>query len=252
MCDAVFVYKESNIHEILLDNSPVSSNYFSSFVIHQNTETLPPSPRQIHCESYMMNEENIVSVILQDTSGLVVGDSYRFCLVLLQQKNIKRDLVVGCSNITKLEAFENASDDTTTDDNVRLTTERNQSEINAATSDSRARSNTFLFDQRSAAENESLLNGQSPTSSYKLLGSVNGSFLPGLAVGIFITSLFVLIWGATKLRNERHHGTTGNSHPSSMTTCYMASNSDPTSLIINVPETDNRNQYLKLQATTNL
>lgn len=201
----------------------------------------------------MMNEENIVNVILQDTTGLVLGDSYRFCLVLLQQKNIKRDLIVGCSNITKLEAFENALDDTTTDANVRSAW-RNQSTTNSAASDTRLDTNTLPFDQRSAAENESLLIGQPPTTSYKLLTSVNGSFLPGLAVGIFITSLFVLIWGATKLRNERHHGTAGGggSHPSSMTTCYMASNSDPTSLIINVPETDNRNQYLKLQATTNL
>lgn len=54
-----------------------------------------------------MENENIVSVILYDTSRFTIGDKYRFCLVLVQRNDDQRDLVVGCSNITKLKQIEN-------------------------------------------------------------------------------------------------------------------------------------------------
>lgn len=54
-----------------------------------------------------MENENIVSVILYDATRFTVGDKYRFCLVLLRKKNDQNDLVVGCSNITKLKQIEN-------------------------------------------------------------------------------------------------------------------------------------------------
>lgn len=61
----------------------------------------------MHCESNKMENENIVSVILYDTTQFTIGDKYRFCLVLVQSKDDQQDLVVGCSNITKLKQIEN-------------------------------------------------------------------------------------------------------------------------------------------------
>lgn len=48
-----------------------------------------------------------MSIILSDTKNYVPGESYRYCLVLAQTKNLSSDLVVGCSNITKLKTTEN-------------------------------------------------------------------------------------------------------------------------------------------------
>lgn len=63
---------------------------------------------QVHCESTRLENENIVSVMLyDDASRLTVGDKYRFCLVLVQKEDDQPDLVVGCSNITKLKQIEN-------------------------------------------------------------------------------------------------------------------------------------------------
>ena len=61
----------------------------------------------MHCESNKMENENIVSVILYDASQFAIGDKYRFCLVLVQKNDDQRELVVGCSNITKLKQIEN-------------------------------------------------------------------------------------------------------------------------------------------------
>lgn len=214
----------------------------------------------------MMNNENIVSVILQDISGLIIGERYRFCLVLLQEKNIKRDLVVGCSNITKLEAFDNfsSSEDSSNYNSAEQTNymaknnqtnnEKVENVKNRNVSGNHVKQQISLTanSNNEKSEKELLMNSnkQQPSTGYKLLSSMNGSFLPGLAAGIFVTSLFVLIWGATKIRSE-HHRRLANS---SITTCYMASsNETPSSTrIINVPESDRGNQYLKLQATTNL
>lgn len=72
-----------------------------------NTSVLFVVAVQVHCESNKMENENIVSVILYDTSSFTIGDKYRFCLVLIQKNDDQRDLVVGCSNITKLKQIEN-------------------------------------------------------------------------------------------------------------------------------------------------
>lgn len=54
-----------------------------------------------------MENENIVSVILYDISRFTIGNNYRFCLVLVQRRDDQTsDLVVGCSNITKLKQIE--------------------------------------------------------------------------------------------------------------------------------------------------
>lgn len=204
-----------------------------------------------------MDDENIVSVILRDTSGLVIGESYRFCLVLLQEKKIKRDLIVGCSNITKLQAIQ--------DDDVRATYSKLyqlQVTTKAVSGDTKPNSNftdISIFDKISE-KNDELTNlsnhevvEREPTEidhrsmhydgdqTLALFGHINRSFLPGLGLGILITSLFVIIWGANKLRNERHRNP-------AVSTCYSAAIDQ----ISDIHDNENRNRYLKLQATTSL
>lgn len=214
----------------------------------------------------MMDAENIVSVILRDTSGLVLGDSYRFCLVLLQEKNIKRDLVVGCSNITKLQAIENEEQLSVSGQQQlqKLITNTRKSDRLAAYADEQpldaiGGSDISMFD-RISDRNDEITNPKKDDSRDEfsgtgtisknpakiqhpgeLFGSLNRSFLPGLGLGILITSLFVLMWGATKLKANRQENP-------NVSTCYTASSGQMAS----VHDNENRNRYLKLQATTSL
>lgn len=50
---------------------------------------------------------------MYDTGRFVIGENYRFCLVLIQRDESDQELVVGCSNITKLKQIESnlAADD---------------------------------------------------------------------------------------------------------------------------------------------
>lgn len=224
----------------------------------------------------MMNDENIVSVILRDTSGLVQGDSYRFCLVLLQEKNIKRDLVVGCSNITKLQAIEETLSDTNqmqlqklitnTRNSHRLYEEQSSIDSDISSFDrisdqSDELTNPKYFESSGGsivgiAEQPSRIDYVAPKApihhqsigklpkdpTLDLFSSINRSFLPGLGLGILVTSLFVLIWGATKLRSNRQNNP-------NVSTCYAAS---ATQITNHQHDHENRNRYLKLQATTSL
>lgn len=211
----------------------------------------------------MMDDENIVSVILRDTSGLVLGDSYRFCLVLLQEKNIKRDLVVGCSNITKLQAIENEEQLSASGQQQlqKLITNTRNSDRLAASADEHSveatvDSDISMFD-RISGRNDEITNPRKDDDEFsgsgtisknaktqhpvELFGSLNRSFLPGLGLGILITSLFVLMWGATKLKANRQENP-------NVSTCYTASSGQ----IASAHDNENRNRYLKLQATTSL
>ncbi|XP_059609209.1 leucine-rich repeat-containing protein 15 [Phlebotomus argentipes] len=198
-CDAIFVYKETNIHEILLDHSP------------------------IHCER-LGSDESVVSVNLADSSALIVGDSYRFCLVLLKEKGGQSELVVGCSNITRLMPTTPPPSDLSTFDRVSAAEELLVPEENA-TGDSEAK--TLVENQTVAFFNNV---------------HINKSFLPGLALGVLIMSVIVLIWGATKLKQSRHAPT--------VATCYTASGNG---VAAGCQDAENHNnRYFKLQATTSL
>lgn len=215
---------------------------------------------QIHCESYTMEDENIVSVILRDTSGLQIDESYRFCLVLLQEKKTKRDLIVGCSNVTKLQAIQDNDDD-----NVRATYSKLYHLPNSPKNVSagvKLHSNYTDISNfaKIADKNDEITNPMNheviekePTEinhepmafdgdqRMALFGQINPNFLPGLGISILIVSLFLIVWGAKKFRNERN-----NNRPGS--TCYSAAIDQ----ISDVHDKENRNRYLKLQATTSL
>lgn len=55
---------------------------------------------KIQCPDPKSDQQTIVH--LADSSALSEGFSYRFCLVLMEQKNYKTEMVVGCSNFTRL------------------------------------------------------------------------------------------------------------------------------------------------------
>ncbi|XP_030368949.1 slit homolog 3 protein [Scaptodrosophila lebanonensis] len=242
MCDAIFVYKEENINEILIDNSP------------------------IHCESKMVNGQNTVSVIVPDSSSLVIGESYRFCLVMVQEKNPKSDLNIGCSNITRLQL--------SSPDSVPEVRQYQRRPYYTPTHDldgdpvgtnmlgedyqlNKRQFNSIVGSQQSQSHPASMLH------NYGFIDSLNKSFLPGLGLGILVTSVVVLIWGATRIRQNVNssvasvsssnsgsmHNNNNNSRPvtPTATTCYAASDH-----IARLADAENGTRYLKLQATTSL
>ncbi|KAJ6643821.1 hypothetical protein Bhyg_08786, partial [Pseudolycoriella hygida] len=178
----------------------------------------------IHCESYTMDDENIVSVILRDTGDLQIDESYRFCLVLLQEKKIKKDLIVGCSNVTKLQAIQN-DDDGGARANLSLKNMPTSNEINF-TDISKLDKISNKDDEITNHVNHEV-NEREPTEinnkpmvydedqSMALFGQINPTFLPGLGIGILLISLVLIVWGARKFRNERNNNRTGS-------ICYSA------------------------------
>ncbi|XP_026842710.1 slit homolog 3 protein isoform X1 [Drosophila persimilis] len=251
MCDAIFVYKEENINEILIDNSP------------------------IHCESKVVNGQNTVSVIVPDSSSLDIGESYRFCLVMVQEQNPKADLNIGCSNITQLQLSSPGSIPVSRQYQRRpyytpneLKPDSHEQDVSEDYQHNQRQFNTVAGSQQQQThpqQQSTLLH------SYTVIDSLNKSFLPGLGLGVLVTSVLVLIWGATRLRQsggvngsgvgaDRSNGSVGsnsssihnnnnNSRPGTptATTCYAASDH-----IARLADAESGTRYLKLQATTSL
>ncbi|EDW02437.1 GH21992 [Drosophila grimshawi] len=251
MCDAIFVYKEENINEILIDNSP------------------------IHCESKVVNGQNTVSVIVPDSSSLDIGESYRFCLVMVQEQNPKADLNIGCSNITQLQLSSPGAMPVPRQYQRRPYYTPHELEPEHDTGEDYQLSKRQFSSQQQLHPNQ-----QAPPRllhTYNVIDSLNKSFLPGLGLGILVTSVVVLIWGATRIRqnvvvnrggeaslssnsssmhhtninnnNNNNNNGSGNSRPGTptATTCYAASDH-----IARMADAENGTRYLKLQATTSL
>ncbi|XP_055916463.1 toll-like receptor 3 [Eupeodes corollae] len=222
MCDAIFVYKEENINEILIDKSP------------------------IHCESKIINGQNTVSVIVPESSILEIGESYRFCLVLVQEDNPKSEVVIGCSNITKLQLsnpnsnFDNRPQASLNRRPMYPSDISNIDRISTHSDEISGNEEQIPYvGGRKYSMSEYPIGGQ--VRAYNFIDSLNKSFLPGLGLGILVTSIFVLIWGATRIRS--------NSRPNTptATTCYAASER-----IAHLADPEHGARYLKLQATTSL
>lgn len=204
-----------------------------------------------------MENENIVSVILRDTDDLHIDESYRFCLVLMQETKLKRDLIFGC-NTTNLRAIDD-------DDNVPATYSKlyRLSDSTKNLSDSNQLESNFtdisIFDKISnkndeitdpinheVIEKEPTEFNQHPmkydgNETTALFGQINPNVLPVLGICILIVTLFLVAWGARKFRNERNNNRIGS-------TCYSAA----VDQISEIHEKESRNRYLKLQATTTL
>ncbi|XP_032572274.1 slit homolog 3 protein [Drosophila sechellia] len=244
MCDAIFVYKEEHINEILIDNSP------------------------IHCESKVVNGQNTVSVIVPDSSSLEIGESYRFCLVMIQEQKPEAELNIGCSNITQLERSSPGAVPVSRQYQRRpyyTANELKPEVVHDAGEDyqvNQRRFNSVVGSQPQQTQQSTLLH------SYTVIDSLNKSFLPGLGLGVLVTSVLVLIWGATRIRqtggssggggrngdsidsnSSSMHNNNNNSRPGTptATTCYAASDH-----IARLADAENGTRYLKLQATTSL
>ncbi|XP_070134020.1 uncharacterized protein Lrt isoform X2 [Drosophila bipectinata] len=252
MCDAIFVYKEQKINELLIDNSP------------------------IHCESKIVDGQNTVSVIVPDSSSLEIGESYRFCLVMVQEQNPKAELNIGCSNITQLQLSSPGSVPVSrqyqrppyyTSNELRPELGHDAGEDYEL---NQRRFNSMVGSQQQQTHPHPHPHPQSTMlHSYTVIDSLNKSFLPGLGLGVLVTSVLVLIWGATRIRQNNSangggsgrgndsvgsnssgmHNNNNNSRPGTptATTCYAASDH-----IARLADAENGSRYLKLQATTSL
>lgn len=195
-------------------------------------------------------------MIVPNSSYLSIGESYRFCIVLVQEHNANSDLVVGCSNITKLQLskentwgrkFTRHFSDIASFDKIS----RKSGEENDDDGDESAEEDISVDQNDISSTKKIYLAGRGITSHHnernetyeQMLVKLNESFLPGLGVGILVTSVLVLIWGAMKIRNTKP-----TVAPTS-TTCYTANGSRLESQLSDV---ENGNRYLKLQATTSL
>ncbi|XP_068147240.1 uncharacterized protein Lrt isoform X2 [Drosophila tropicalis] len=255
MCDAIFVYKEENINEILIDNSP------------------------IHCESKVVNGQNTVSVIVPDSSSLDIGESYRFCLVMVQEQNPNADLNIGCSNITQLQLSSPGSIPLPRQYQRQRSPSYYTTQNELPTGDDYVERNQRQFTHPRGQKQQQQQSSQL-LHNYNVIDSLNKSFLPGLGLGILVTSVVVLIWGATRIRQNNSSGRGGggsvgggvggghmtnvslgshscssassnnnnnNSRPGTptATTCYASSPG-------HLADAENGTRYLKLQATTSL
>lgn len=232
---------------------------------------------QMHCESNKMENENVVSVILYDATQFAIGDKYRFCLVLVQKNDDQRELVVGCSNITKLKQIENvlvtdrsvdhftvpvtvtASSPPPTKATPKQQTETKQPKLNQ-NNDEGMISDISSFEKISGqkpterqqiqhVEYTTIYHSELPTTvkaiqapvetayASQLMNHFNDGLMPSLSIGVLITSVFAFIWAATKITHHRR------SIPS--TVCYAAADQHSVDI-------ENSNRYLKLQATTTL
>lgn len=225
----------------------------------------------MHCESNKMENENIVSVILYDTTQFTVGDKYRFCLVLVQKSDDQHDLVlqVGCSNITKLKQIENLFVNDRSGDHligpvtISTTTKlefetiypksnQDEDEVISDISSFEKISDQMQNDRQQKIQNidyTTIDHNEMPITvktiqapietayASQLMNHFNDGLMPSLSIGVLITSVFAFIWAATKITHHRR------SIPS--TVCYAAA--DQHSIDI-----ENSNRYLKLQATTTL
>lgn len=219
-----------------------------------------------------MENENIVSVILYDTTRFTIGNKYRFCLVLVQKKDDQSDLVVGCSNITKLKQIENMLPtdklseqfstpvSITTKEFVEKAPSTPEPEVISDISSFEKITELMQNDRRQVHDDD---NAQEYTTKYQsevnhvltipstlkpksstadqayasqLMNHFNDTFMPSLSIGVLITSICAFIWAATKITHHRR------AIPS--TVCYAANQHSV--------DIENSNRYLKLQATTTL
>lgn len=177
---------------------------------------------------------------------------------MAQEHNIQSDITVGCSNITQLQI--------TKPENLPKTRQykrRPYADLNKFDRSIETEHNNLMEDlttvgrkfNTKAYRDEQHLNDESQ-NPYDFVKSLNKSFIPGIGLGILVTSLFVLIWGASRLRkavNVSEMNSSNNSCNSrrssspTATTCYAASEH-----LARLTDSDSRSRYLKLQATTTL
>lgn len=250
-CDAVFVYHESDLEATLMSNAPIKVycviEHRQQMSIVFTNENFSFS--QVHCESSKLNNENIVSVILRDTDKFIIGDNYRYCLALVERNETKASLIVGCSNITKLNTLESSID--TSDSGQGQTNFSDISHIDDMTNFFNENHESIALHNRNVDDDtEHMMKDAEPSTilSNPLVKSTNRfnesnvleNFseiaITGLCIGIFLTIIFAVFWITPLVKNDRRS--------SPATICYAADD--------HIADIENTNRYLKLQATTTL
>lgn len=220
-----------------------------------------------------MDNENIVSVMLSDASRFIIGDNYRFCLVLIEKMlNDSHDLTIGCSNQTTLKrieygsttgtTFANATNTTSTDTDSN-TDDDNEDNSDISSFDKISNSDSATVDNdfrriddmninemttiKTIADETTQTHTTDMTATIKnrteqmyasrITYGFDNSFYPGIFIGILITLVIALVCMAAKLSNSRRLNTA--------TVCYAAADQHSNDI-------ENCNRYLKLQATTTL
>lgn len=196
---------------------------------------------QVNCESSEVNNENIVSVILHDTERLIVGDNYRFCLVLVHQNGSNSSLIVGCSNITKLKTIDSALDavDDSGDQKKFTDTSLHTNQFSGISEDqgpAGAERMMMNTDVSTVAPN-SLVKSPSNIVESDAFDHLNDFAVIGLCIAILCTIVFALFWITPLVKTDRR------SSPAII--CYAADDHRSADI-------ENSNRYLKLQATTTL
>lgn len=230
-----------------------------------------------------MDNENIVSVILYDTSRFIIGESYRFCLILKQKEKDEdqHELMVGCSNITKLKQIENNSiadsDKSMKQSNVSNTTTKLKKIISDEQDDQISDISSFdkISDTETTNDNIHMENElwrmndinneitsikviETPATTTKTLIVITNSskkhsdqlyasrivygFDDSFYPGIFIGILITTVFTLIWIAAK----ITNYRQMNSSTVCYAAANDQHSN------DADNHNRYLKLQATTTL
>ncbi|KAF5305098.1 hypothetical protein FQA39_LY09360 [Lamprigera yunnana] len=79
-CDAIFVYEEEGPNEVLLESTPLK------------------------CNSSYLDDPKVLNVTVPNSSQLIQGSNYRYCVVLLESAHSADDLslVLGCSDVMSL------------------------------------------------------------------------------------------------------------------------------------------------------
>lgn len=193
-------------------------------------------------------------------------------MVLIQEKNIKRDLVIGCSNITKLEPYEkiigysnnnvNVNNNNNDDDNdnnkiTNLTDISTIEKISIYNEEINFNDYNYINPNINQKNKPDGTNNNHNNNVNKIVNSANLSSTPTnnnqqfeyieiIQLFAFCVSAFIIIifgfWFSIKYRTYKVPNPT-------VTTCYTATTEQLTNIH---NENDNRNKYLKLQATTSL
>lgn len=236
---------------------------------------------QFHCESSTVGDENDVSIILDDTKSYIPGKSYRYCLVLAQTKNLSRDLVIGCSNITELKSLEHTpSTDAPTNarrfsgelkpdilqeapkpnvTNTEVESHRTVSDI--ATFDKITANDEDIWLQNREKKTSNLTKGDVSDNAVRITPSTNKyndvetqqtnygyQLMSGISdsflpgLGVGILLASIIVMLYGIIKMRSERGSRA-----AVTTCYTAN--DPNKEII---DCENGNRYWKLQATTTL
>lgn len=188
----------------------------------------------------------MLSVILHDTEHFSIGENYRFCMVLTHRIHENHELIVGCSNVTKLKMIESSEDDVI----ASSTRSNDDSELSSTISDisdfSRMLESTNDDSEETISEptrksawtnvDHTIKSSSTETMSSRRTSTTRDVATVASCFSILVVLLIALLWMMVQVRNNRR--------PCPATICYAADD--------RTGDSEKTNRYLKLQATTTL